>query len=109
MDCMKANSMMQRFVDGELSFREEKEFVRHLETCRECFDETEVLLLVREADQAFSDKPNSSYDFSGLLAKRIAQFEKQLFLRRLFFGIFLSVMTLAIILFVAILIFYIYR
>ncbi|MBR5739115.1 MAG: hypothetical protein IKY02_03920, partial [Lachnospiraceae bacterium] len=90
MDCLKATSMIRRFISDDLKRREYKEFVRHIQSCKECYDETEVLLLVEKADTAFFADQVQSYDFSDLLKKKIESFEKETFRRRILSGVILT-------------------
>jgi len=46
MDCVKAQQLIKPYLDGYLSDRELEEFLTHVETCPDCFDELEVYFSV---------------------------------------------------------------
>ncbi len=39
MNCKKARVLMSAAVDGELTLKEEQEFLQHLSECKECHEE----------------------------------------------------------------------
>ena len=42
MNCVTSQQMIRAYLDGYLSDRELEEFLNHVQTCPDCFDELEV-------------------------------------------------------------------
>ena len=49
MNCVKANQMMNLFFENELSYKDEAEFIKHLESCKDCYKEAETYFMLKAA------------------------------------------------------------
>ena len=83
MNCSQANSRIDLFLRGSLRGRELRQFLNHVETCRECYDELQVRFLVYSVDQALRDERNSDYNFSKKLQERIDREKKKIVFDRI--------------------------
>lgn len=70
MDCMKAQKLIKPYLDKQLSDRELREFLDHVESCRECHDELEIYFSIYESLGDTVD--DGDYNFAKKLDMRIA-------------------------------------
>ena len=76
MNCQEASKRISSFINGNLKRGELKDFIRHLESCPDCYEETDVLYMMREADLAFQDPDARNFDFSHALKDRLSAIRK---------------------------------
>lgn len=71
MDCRTAESMIQRYIDHDLSIRELEEFTEHVKKCPSCYDELETYFTVSTAIQHLNgdidDELEGTMDMNRLL------------------------------------------
>ena len=47
MNCVDALSKIDDYIENRLSGRELEEFLEHVETCKECYDELEIHYIIK--------------------------------------------------------------
>ena len=62
MTCSETQKNIKAFLEDRLPAKEVYDFMKHIETCSECYDELEVHFMVNEAQKAFSDDEPESYN-----------------------------------------------
>lgn len=63
MKCECALKKITNYIKRELSEKEEWEFIRHMETCPQCFDELEFTFIMLEGLDMLDEGKMSSIDF----------------------------------------------
>ena len=72
MNCQTAESMVNRYIEHDLSVDELEDFLEHVENCPSCYDELETYFIVHAAMQQLDEKQEDSVlDFKGLLEEDI--------------------------------------
>ena len=71
MDCVKAQQLIKPYLDGYLSDRELEEFLSHVETCPDCFDELEVYFSVYRTLADVDEK--GDYNFRKKLRRKMEE------------------------------------
>ena len=67
MKCIETKGYVDAYINHALSERQQEEFIRHVKTCPDCFQELETYFIVDVALKHFDDKKWSTYDISNLL------------------------------------------
>lgn len=109
MDCRTVSSKTQAFFDDALSYRDTKEFVRHVSSCEKCRKDTELLYMFRTANEMIGGQKPSNFDFSHLLDDRMNAVKKRIRKRRLFTFLVAVLLTLLLAVLTTILFVYIGR
>lgn len=60
MNCQTAESMVNRYIEHDLSVDELEEFLKHVENCPSCYDELETYFIVHAAMQQLDEKSGDS-------------------------------------------------
>ncbi len=85
MNCEQAKSMVNAYIDGNLSDQECIDFLNHVKECRKCYDELETYFIVDYALQYLDDEDSDqSYDMQKVLKDDIRLNEKRVWRTRLF-------------------------
>ena len=72
MNCQTAESMVNRYIEHDLSVDELENFLEHVENCPSCYDELETYFIVHAAMQQLDEKQEDSVlDFKELLEEDI--------------------------------------
>ena len=72
MNCQTAESMVNRYIEHDLSVDELEDFLEHVENCPSCYDELETYFIVHAAMQQLDEqKEDSVLDFRKLLEEDI--------------------------------------
>lgn len=68
MNCQTAESMVNRYIEHDLSVEELEDFLEHVENCPSCYDELETYFIVHAAMRQLDEESGeSSLDFRELL------------------------------------------
>ena len=67
MNCEEVHRHFEDFINDRLSVNETDEFIRHIEGCRDCYDELEVYYMVKAATEELSEDDLESYDLTHIL------------------------------------------
>ena len=68
MNCQTAASMVNRYIEHDLSVDELENFLEHVENCPSCYDELETYFIVHAAMQQLDEESrDSSLDLRELL------------------------------------------
>ncbi len=72
MNCQTAESMVNRYIEHDLSVDELENFLEHVENCPSCYDELETYFIVHAAMQQLDEKQEDTVlDFKELLEEDI--------------------------------------
>ena len=71
MDCLKAQTRITAYVDGELSGSELKEFLLHVRWCSNCREELEIYYTLMEATRQLDEGLLTTNDFLKELEDKI--------------------------------------
>ena len=55
MDCKQVEKMIPQFLDDDLTTEELREFMEHIENCKECYEELEIHFTVHYALQKLDE------------------------------------------------------
>ena len=69
MNCKEFEKMIPVFIEGNLSIKELKEFLFHMEKCAECKEELSIQILVNESMLRLED--GDAFDLRDEIGKRI--------------------------------------
>ena len=78
MNCVTSQQMIRAYLDGYLSDRELEEFLNHVQTCPDCFDELEVYYSIYRTLNDVDEK--GDYNFKKKLRRKLE--ESRAYLRR---------------------------
>ena len=78
MDCVNTQQLIKPYLDGYLSDRELEEFLDHVQTCPDCFDELEVYFSIYRTLRDVDEK--GDYNFRKKLRRKLE--ESRSYLRR---------------------------
>ena len=105
MNCEEVHQHFEAFIDDELSVNDADEFIRHIQTCSDCYDDLEVYYMALAATGELMESELDNYDLRRLLPDRIRECRK--FVRRRYLLRF--VMAAAVTVFVVALIYILYH
>ena len=71
MDCLKAQTCITAYVDGELTGNELKEFLLHMRWCNNCREELEIYYTLMEATRQLDEGLLTTNDFMKELEEKI--------------------------------------
>ena len=72
MNCQTAESMVNRYIEHDLSVDELEDFLEHVENCPSCYDELETYFIVHAAMQQLDEESrDSTLDLRELLEEDI--------------------------------------
>ena len=72
MNCQTAESMVNRYIEHDLSVDELEDFLEHVENCPSCYDDLETYFIVHAAMQQLDEKQEDTVlDFKELLEEDI--------------------------------------
>ena len=77
MQCSEAHAMIKPFLANKLSMKDTRQFIAHVENCRECFDELEVSYMISAALNDDHEKDLKSYDLRGQLQEKLNEKKKR--------------------------------
>ena len=80
MDCKAYNKNIKRFIHDELDGRELEQFLIHLNGCKDCYEELEILYIIEKSIVDVDESENISYDFNSRLKEFIAINEEKVYL-----------------------------
>lgn len=75
MICREWQKMIPEFLDGTLKNRELEGFVNHVRTCKDCYEELEIMFMLSIGLQELKEDRSISYNFSLLLENKIRDVE----------------------------------
>lgn len=71
MNCQTAESMVNRYIEHDLSVDELEDFLEHVENCPSCYDELETYFIVHAAMQQLDEESRDSSLIFGSFWKKI--------------------------------------
>lgn len=60
MDCKETQKNIRPFLDNELNFREEGEFLDHVCNCKDCMEEMSIVYLVSDGFEDFEESGDAN-------------------------------------------------
>lgn len=77
MECKDFQSKINDFIDGNMDIEHVDEFLEHLHSCNECYEELEIRFLVQTGLDELDNDDISAYDLKGKLNKLIYDYEAE--------------------------------
>lgn len=78
MNCEQASICIKPFIEGKIEDDQLEGFLQHVEGCKECYEELDIMYIVSEGLQGLHSDSCASFDFTGMLAGRIEQGKRYL-------------------------------
>lgn len=84
MKCIEAQKLVKPYLEKELSDKQLEQFLDHVESCEECYDELEIYFFIYETlgGAALEDPEAEEYDFKKKLKKDIKNSRRYLRVRK---------------------------
>ena len=83
MKCAQAQKLIKPFLDHSLPDHEMSQFLEHVASCQDCYDELGIYLAINETLKNDNDRNEpENYNFRDRLKKEIGQAEAELRMRR---------------------------
>ncbi len=79
MNCEEVHQNFDAFIGDRLSVNDTDEFIRHVSSCRDCYDELEVYYMIQAVTGELKEDLES-YDLVHLLSDKLA--ERRRYVRR---------------------------
>ena len=73
MNCEQASLCIKPFIEGKIEEDQLEGFLQHVEGCKSCYEELDIMYIVSEGLQGLQSDTCASFDFTGMLAGRISQ------------------------------------
>lgn len=67
MECRETQSLIQDYINGNISEKKMYEFIQHVRTCRSCYHELETYFMIHYAIKYLDEDQHASYDFHYML------------------------------------------
>ena len=67
MECRETQSLIQDYINGNISEKKMYEFIQHVRTCRSCYHELETYFMIHYAIKYLDEDQRASYDFHYML------------------------------------------
>jgi hypothetical protein len=78
MNCEEATRCIKPFIEGKIEKDELAGFLQHVEGCKDCYEELDIMYIVSEGLEGLHSASGASFDFTGMLAGRIAEGKRYL-------------------------------
>lgn len=78
MTCMEAQGLITAFINDEFKIDELDEFIRHIQSCAECYEELEVYYALLTAMKQLDEDRNLSADFNRELREKIENSQERI-------------------------------
>ena len=100
MKCEKALTKIEAYIDHTLSGRELEEFLEHVKSCRECYDELETYYIISVGMRYLEEENLESYNIPKMLQEDLHTRERQVRRRNIFrkTAVFLGVLFFIVLL-----------
>lgn len=82
MTCKECQSMVPDYLGNNLSDRELEEFIGHVRTCPECYEELETYFIIGLATRVLDESEDVSYDIKAMLLSDLREKEEMLVRKR---------------------------
>ena len=79
MVCEEARKLNKDFIEGSLESKKLAEYIKHIESCRNCYEELDITYIVTLGLDGIENDTISSFNFTSIIAKRIE--EAKLYIR----------------------------
>lgn len=86
MTCQEIQKMVTPYIEDQLSDKELEQFISHVKTCPECYEELETYFIINLATRVLDGNSSAkNYNIKALLAQNIKENEKRLRYRKIRF------------------------
>ena len=82
MICEEARKLNKDFIDGRLESKKLAEYIKHIENCKSCYEELDISYIVTVGLDGLEDDTVSSFNFPGIIAKKIEEAKLYIRLKR---------------------------
>ena len=98
--CEEALTKIEAYIDHTLSGRELEEFLEHVKSCRECYDELETYYIISVGMRYLEEENLESYNIPKMLQEDLHTRERQVRRRNIFrkTAVFLGVLFFIVLL-----------
>ena len=79
MTCDETRKMNMDFIYGRLEYKDMEKYLKHVEGCKDCYEELDINFIVIRGLEQMDNAEITSYNFNGLLVKKIE--ESKLYLK----------------------------
>ena len=79
MVCEEARKLNKDFIEGSLESKKLAEYIKHIESCRNCYEELDITYIVTLGLDGIENDTISIFNFPSIIAKRIE--EAKLYIR----------------------------
>lgn len=78
MTCKECQGMVGDYLGNNLKGKELEDFIRHVRSCPECYEELETYFIIGLATQVLEETAEVSYDIKAMLRQDLAEKENML-------------------------------
>lgn len=71
MNCLETQSIIMAYIDGKLPDDERREFIKHVRSCRNCYEELDIYYTLIEGMKQLDESDNISTDFKNSLNRKL--------------------------------------
>ena len=75
MVCRECQIKIPDFIEERMSIEDLEEFLCHVTSCQDCYEELEIMLTICVGLQELDEEKNISYNFKDMLKEKIRQAE----------------------------------
>lgn len=95
MDCKTAQSLVIPYINKQLSDEDMEAFLKHIQSCKECYEELEIYYTVHFALQKLDQDDKASYNIQKMLKENLHHAESRVMQRRILHYLSSGVMLVA--------------
>lgn len=97
MECKEVQKLVTKYISKEIEDKELAQFLEHIETCKECYEELEINYTIFSALMQLDDIPNASYDMNAMLLEELKASKKYMIRKRAFDSFKKAIYVIAIV------------
>lgn len=75
MNCREAESLIQLYIDNQLSPKKLEAFISHVKKCPSCYEELETYFIIHNAVKYLDEDRHDSYNMTALLSENLKEKE----------------------------------
>lgn len=82
MNCQDVQKFVTAYINNELHGKELEEFMEHIKTCKDCYEELEIYYTIQFALRQLDNNEQFTHDVREHLAEHLHQTEKKIYMKR---------------------------
>jgi len=82
MNCQDIQKLVTVYIKKELHGKKLEEFMEHIKTCKDCYEELEIYYTIQFALRQLDNNEQVTYDVREHLAEHLHQTEKKIYMKR---------------------------